>query len=39
MSKENRNKRFGKLDLTRRHVLAGGTAVVLAPTFWKQASA
>jgi putative spermidine/putrescine transport system substrate-binding protein len=39
MNRGTRNKRFGKLDLTRRHVLAGGAAVILAPTFWKQASA
>lgn len=39
MAREKRPKRFGKLDLTRRHVLAGGAAVVLVPTYWKQASA
>ncbi len=30
---------LGKLDLSRRHILAGGAAVVMVPTFWKQASA
>jgi putative spermidine/putrescine transport system substrate-binding protein len=39
MSEKKQPTRLGKLDLTRRHVLAGGAAVVMVPTFWKQASA
>src|SRR5439155_4599949 len=39
MTKQPRGPRLGKLDLTRRTILAGGAAVVLVPTYWKQASA
>jgi putative spermidine/putrescine transport system substrate-binding protein len=39
MTKETSSPRLGKLDLTRRTVVAGGAAVVLAPTYWQQASA
>jgi len=39
MGKKKAPIRIGKLDLTRRHVLAGGAAAVMVPTFWKQASA
>lgn len=39
MSKNKSPGRFGRLDLNRRVVLAGGASIVLAPTFWKQASA
>src|SRR5262245_56804135 len=39
MTKQTSGPRLGKLDLTRRSLLAGGATVVLAPTYWKQASA
>ncbi len=39
MSKKKYPSRIGKLDLNRRHVLAGGLATVLVPTYWKRASA
>ena len=39
MTKQTSIYRMGKLDLTRRTVLATGAAVILAPVYWKQASA
>src|SRR5947207_1611210 len=39
MTKQPRGPRLGKLDLTRRTILAGAAAVVLVPTYWRQASA
>jgi putative spermidine/putrescine transport system substrate-binding protein len=39
MTKRTRGLRLGRLNLTRRAALAGGTAVWLAPAYWKQASA
>src|SRR5262249_61861905 len=39
MTKQTSRPRLGKLDLTRRSLVAGGATVVLAPTYWKQASA
>jgi len=39
MTQGKRPKKLGKFSFTRRTVLAGGAAVVLAPTYWKQASA
>ena len=39
MTKQKSGRRSGQLDLTRRRVVAGGAAVVLAPAYWKQASA
>src|SRR5262245_20668891 len=39
MTIETSGPRLGKLNLTRRTVVTGGAAVVLAPTYRRQASA
>jgi putative spermidine/putrescine transport system substrate-binding protein len=39
MTKQTSIHRMGKLDLNRRTVLTTGAAFVLAPVYWKQASA
>src|SRR5262249_11842670 len=39
MTKPTRDLRLGRLHLTRRAALSGGTAFLLAPTYWKPACA